>query len=306
MKKVLTAIGLLALTSCINVSTDLQTTYPATTATSVIVIDRGERMPDEADLIGTVKATKYGDECRYDDLMKKAIKTTAAAGGNVLRINREAGDSCHELKGVIAHLPEGAPIPYGIAIPHPALLKGNEADSLPYVRTLGASPRQVVRFSAGPAWITSRMYTNASYDYVNNQSGMELAADMEFFGKKGLGLSLSFRGNHTYYGKKVGSITLLNLGACLAYSTMLSQRWRFDYAFGPGFGCFLNSETSELGINIMGRISAEYMLTPKFGIGADLLGSTMWMDKPDGIHLPDNESYGVTRFGLLIGARLYY
>ena len=297
---------LLALTSCINMSTDLQATYPATLPTSVVVMQNGERMPEDAHLLGTLKTEKYGDDCRHDDLMKKAIKTTAAAGGNILRITSEPGDSCHELKGVIAYMPEGMPIPYGIAPPHPALLKDNKTDSTQNIRTLGTRPRQVVRFSAGPSWITSRMYTNASYDYVTNQSGLEMAADLEFFGKKGLGLALSFRGNHTSYGEKVGSITLLNAGACLAYSAMLSQRWRFDYAFGPGVGCFLNTESTKVGLNIMGRISAEYMVTPKFGIGADLAGCTMWMSKPEGIHIPDNESYGVARFGLMIGARLYY
>ena len=150
------------------------------------------------------------------------------------------------------------------------------------------------------------MYTSIYGDYIKNKMGVELAADGEFFGKSKLGFAFSFRGNNTSYGGRIGSISVFNIGLNVAYSTMLSQRWRFTYAFGPGAGFFVNSEGSKMGFNIMGRMSAEYMLTPTFGIGADMIGSTLWLGKPKGVEMPDGESYGVARAGVMIGARLYY
>ena len=117
---ILAALAIASLSGCVNVSTDVQTYYPSLSPTSVVVLENKERLPEEAEPIGTLKTSKYGNDCHHESLLRKAIMATAASGGNILRISSAPEDSCHEINGVIARMPEGSAVPYDITVPHPA------------------------------------------------------------------------------------------------------------------------------------------------------------------------------------------
>lgn len=298
---------LASLASCINATTDIVQQYPSKPAESVVVLEHGERLPDESTPIGNVNTKKGGDECQRYALLKKAIRLTAAAGGNVLRLTNK-GDSCHELNGIMALMPEGASLPQYVTVPHPALLWKDEPDSTTRKRMFGNLPRQVVKVSAGPAWLTSSLDSRGT-KYKATKPGFMFAADLEFFGASEMGCAINFRGSSTSLGRD--HLTLFNFGVSLAQQFLLGQQWRLVWALGPGVGYHSSDDDSGWRFNALGRISAEYMVTPNFAIGADLNGTIISLEstKPWWINQSDQyfgKSYMMGQVGLSVGVRLYY
>lgn len=297
---------LASLSSCINATTDIVQQYPSKPATSVVVLEQGERLPEESTPIGNVTTKKGGDECQRDALLKKAIQLTAAAGGNVLRLTSK-GDGCHELNGIMALMPEGSSFPQYVTVPHPALFWQKEPDSTTHKRMFGKLPRQVIKVSAGPAWLTSRL-DSRGIKYKSTKPGFLFAADMEFFGSSEMGCAINFRGSSTSMGDN--HLTLFNFGVSLAQQFLLGQQWRLVWALGPGVGYYSSHDDSGWRFNALGRISAEYMVTPNFGIGADLNGTIIslestkpwWQDNSTFM----GKSYYMGQVGLSVGVRLYY
>ena len=177
----------------------------------------------------------------------------------------------------------------------------------------------VVKVSAGPAWITSKMYYT-QYDYVKNRLGYEMAVNYENVGRKGWGYAIDVNYNRTTYDIPM-SFSLVHAGPGLVYAGVLGGHWRLSLEMGAGLtyyqedsqqyggyqsGYFAKSEVHhQFGFGMASRLSVEYMFSEKFGIGLDWNSSYSLMKNNSGIDLPDNESYGITHTALLLGVRFY-
>ncbi|MCR5158307.1 MAG: hypothetical protein K6D37_04190 [Prevotella sp.] len=300
------------LTGCMNATTEMVATYPAKPASSVLVLEHGERLPEEAQPIGKLNTRKGGDECQRNAILKKAINLTASLGGNVLRLTND-GDTCHEVHGVIALLPDDAPLPSGITRPHPALFWQEEPDTAKKRTHLGILPRQTIRVSAGPAFLTSK-YRSRYQKLSPHNPGFSFSADFEFFGRSGMGGFLTFRGGSSSLGHD--HLMLANFAAGIVQQYMVGQRWRLSWAVGPGFGYFESDENNGWRFNGLARLSAEYMLTPILSIGLDLNGALLSLK--DRLPTPSSnvqwlvdknyvpKEYFMGQIGLAGGLRLYF
>lgn len=294
-----------ALTGCMNATTEMVATYPAKPASSVLVLEHGERLPEEAQPIGKLNTRKGGDECQRNAILKKAINLAASSGGNVLRLTNSE-DSCHEVNGIIALLPDDAPLPAGITRPHPVLFWQEETDSVKKRTRLGVLPRQVIRVSAGPTFFVSK-YESRGRRLSPHNPGFSFTADFEFFGRDSFGGFITARTGNISFGDDHLMLFTIAAGITQQYSS--GQRWRLSWALGPGFGYWESDDDSGYRFNALARLSAEYMVTPSIGIGLDLNGgifpvkgtiprAVKWYREPK-----DNI---MGQIGLAGGLRLYF
>ena len=173
----------------------------------------------------------------------------------------------------------------------------------------------VLKVSAGPAWITSKMYYTER-SYIKNQGGYELAVNYELVGRKGWGFTADLNYNRTKY-DGLSDISLVHVGPGASYSGIVDDRWRLSIQMGAGmaiyeesfkmyYNYYGSSQYTEVGFGLTSRLGAEYMLSKKWGIGLDLSSSVALLRNETGISLPDNETYGIAHSALLFGLRYYY
>jgi len=174
-----------------------------------------------------------------------------------------------------------------------------------------------LKVSAGPAWITSKMYTSED-SYIRYEPGFECAVSYEHVGSKGWGLSIDMNYNRTSYELLYSKSTfhLLHIGPGVVYAGV-DEHWRYSIELGIGvtyceekvdsdYGTYIFSGNNQVGLGFNSRIGAEYMLTEKFGIGVDLNGALMLMKNKMGYNPKDLKIYGISHCAVLIGPRFYF
>ena len=173
-----------------------------------------------------------------------------------------------------------------------------------------------LKVSAGPAWITSKMYVSEN-NYERNEPGFECAVNYEYIGRKGWGLSVDINYNRTGYDYAYAKSVfhLIHFGPGVVYATT-EGHWRLSAELGAGVtyceehvsGSNVNvwSGNNQAGFGVNARLGAEYMISEKFGIGIDLNSEQMYLHNKVGLNLKKNEFYGIAHSAILLGARFYY
>lgn len=176
--------------------------------------------------------------------------------------------------------------------------------AVPAETTTQKKSRSTLRFGVGPAWMTSKVYVSRN-DFVKNQSGIEVAADVDYIGRKNWGWGINALYNHTSY-KGSGSMTLVHLGPCAIYDGKVGQRWRLGGSLGLGLGMCIQDGSSETGLGLNARFTVEYMLSNKVGLNFSLNDNALFLSDNKTIKLEDDEYHGYEHAALLIGLRFHY
>lgn len=174
-----------------------------------------------------------------------------------------------------------------------------------------------LKVSAGPAWITSKMYTSED-SYIRNQPGFECAVSYEYIGRKGWGFTFDLNYNHTSYDYAYAKsyFHLIHLGPGVIYA-YADDHWRYSIELGVGMAycrekvdtdnnIFVYSGNNQVGLGLNSRLGLEYKITKKFGIGVDLNGALLFLKNEVGLRMKDSELYGISHSAIHIGPRFYF
>jgi len=231
----------------------------------------------------------------YSSVLKTAVKKTAKYGGNILKVK--------EYKS-----PDGVYLDYGL---YGSMLRTDTINADTLVKYSLASligshkkDKMILKLSAGPAWITSKMYTSSGV--VTGQPGFELSAEMEILGRGAWGFGVNTNYNRTHYDNE-GHVSLFYLGPNVIYEANVAERLRMSYSLGFGVSMFRGTDkVFSGGIGLNSAFGMEVKLSSHFGIGAELQGISTYIFDDDDNGLPDDTVNGVVRMGLLIGGRFYF
>lgn len=169
-----------------------------------------------------------------------------------------------------------------------------------------ASPKDIVKLSAGPAWITSEVQTPQGK--YNRKSGFSLGADYMHLWESGLGIGV----NTLYFGSKFDEgikVRLFYLGPSFVGSLTFADKWRAETSFGLGYCMYKEmmgplEETSN-NLGFLGQIGIEYMVSRNVGIGLHLNSFLVTMKRPEGYNTDKYDYYGLKHIDLMFGVRFY-
>lgn len=176
---------------------------------------------------------------------------------------------------------------------------------------LADQPHNVFKVSVGPAMMFSKMYVGVPAETYNHRWGFDVTGDLQHIWSKGWGFGLNYAFNHTSFGPE--GFSLHYVGPSAVYARRLVGGLGFDVSLGLGYGRFVEethyikyrSALARDGFGSMVQVGLEYLITESLGVGAEanLLSVVC---KEDDMQLSDDESFGVRRFNLLLGLRIYF
>ena len=304
------------------VLTDIDVKLPARETDSLMIYEEGATVPGQAVTVGTVRVMDGGMtptyKCLYSQMLALAVNKTLESGGNGLRIDQHKlpsrmGSTCHQIWGTMLLVPdslvtEDAHTSIGrLEAGKDQELLDMAKESINRLENMKKNPKNVVKVSAGPGWITSEFET--PYRTYRTKGGFDFTVDYEHLWPTGLGLGVNYLHNSTSFDEGF-DVKMWYLGPSLAMSMKLSEKWRMDVLLG----CGLNSYTEKYGpysetetdLGVMGQLGVEYMLTKRLGLGVQYDLFSVRMDKPEGYQTDKDEFYGIKRLNLLAGLRFYF
>ena len=174
--------------------------------------------------------------------------------------------------------------------------------------------QDIIRLNIGPGWIVSEIETD--YNIYKRKVGFSASADYLHYWKSGWGVGA----NYMFYNASFDegfSINIHYIGPCIAGSTKFGGRWRWDSTLGAGYAYYKEIISSNYG-GISYELSAgqgrfasivqtgiEYKISDKVGIGIQLNGFLMSQKKPEGYTDDKYDFYGIKRYDVQVGARIY-
>lgn len=161
-----------------------------------------------------------------------------------------------------------------------------------------------VKVSGGPMWVDSKFYVTTE-KYFRNRRGFDVQVDYQHLWTRGFGLGVDYAYNRTNY-DHWGHFTLIYLGPSFVYAYRGLDRFTFDAAVGLGYAYYSEPGYERHGLGFMFKLGAEYQILPHVGVGLDLCRLSTAYQKPEGFSLPDDEGYGIARFGVVAGLRFYF
>ena len=171
-------------------------------------------------------------------------------------------------------------------------------------RTSVDSYANKVKVSSGPMWVDSKMYVS-SENYIKNQRGFDVMVDYQHLWSSGIGVGVDYAYNRTSY-SKWGHFTLIYLGPSFVYAYRGLNRFTFDVTAGLGYAYYMEPGYDHHGMGFMLKLGAEYQLFSNVGVGVEFSRISTAYIKPEGLLIPDDESYGIARYGVLAGLRFYF
>ena len=295
------------------VHTSLQGQYPARSADSVRVYGLGETPPAMAETVGYIDVTDAGltTQCRYPQVLKKAVERTAACGGNALSITQhmkpDFWSSCHRISGTMLLVPDSVvtassheEIQRMEVLQDEAVANRKLEEQKTVVR-----PQDMFRLAIGPTWISSKVYITPQ-KYYKNRHATDICADYEHLWTSGLGLGVNFSHNHASF-DRYGSFTQLYLGPSLVYAIRKVRHVGIECALGLGYSFYAEKGGyTDGGLGIMYKLGVEYLFTEHFGVGLQYNSWSNYYSKPDDFELSKDEEYRLDRWGFQLGVHYYF
>ena len=303
----------LSLTGCApRVLTEVTMNYPARSVEEVKVYDVGDTVPNSAVAIGKVMVADGGftRDCGYDRMLGLAKERTAENGGNglLLSVHLEPsawGSSCHQLKGVMFLMSDTI---VDMTKPN-AVMEGAKRDSVELAQLIKdrTIPSNYFRLNVGYGQITSDVET---FKGVKHPAGLEVTLDYEHLWRSGLGIGVNTAMFHTSYSMADdgvdGNLSLYYIGPCFATAAKFHKHWGIGANIGLGYAYVDDVFIQQSGFGSMGKLRLEYMLDDKWGFGMDMSFLRCTFKKPEGVELKNNEKWGFSRIGYLLGVRYYF
>ena len=176
---------------------------------------------------------------------------------------------------------------------------------------LADQPHDVFKVSVGPAMMFSKMYVGVPAVTYNRRWGFDVMGDLQHIWSKGWGIGVNYAFNHTSFGQE--GFSLHYVGPSAVYARRLVGGLGFDVSLGLGYGRFVEethyikyrSALARDGFGSMVQAGLEYLITENLGVGIEANLLTV-LCKQNDIQLPNDEQFGVRRFNLLAGLRIYF
>lgn len=174
-------------------------------------------------------------------------------------------------------------------------------------------PGSIVKINVGPVWTASKVYVSSpsyysgDYDVYEDVTGIGGMLSWAHLGEKGLGMGFDFYANHTSFASNA-YYTLLSLGPNLTGAFGMGKSAMFVGAVGGGLAHSNsndNSNDTNLGFYWRLSVGVDIRLSETFGVGVEGFMQKSYLNKPKGVRLPENESYGFGHVGVLFGVRFY-
>lgn len=325
MKKieiVFLSMAAMLMASCApRVVTDMYTSeFSALSPDSVRVFLMNEKVPEQTLAIGTVKVVdRLSLEGSFEQVLDLAVKATAKNGGNGLVITQhlipDNRSTIHRIWGTMLRMPEtesDTSVVKGSldrALAQPADNQYMESYKPLYERlkeTNKNAPRNILRFSVGPSWMTSKFQVGDRL--YNSKCGIDVEVDYDRVWLSGFGIGVNYLHNYTSFDE--GYVQRMNYIGPSLVMAFPSDKWRGDMALGFGYCSYSesvgNQSHTEGHVAPLLRMGLEYKVSSQIALGAQLNLITVKLDKPDGFELKDNEFYGIRRIGFQVGMRYYF
>jgi hypothetical protein len=253
----------------------------------------------------------------FERVLGMAVEATAKNGGNGLVITEhrqpDMRSTIHRVWGTMLRMPETVNDTIVVKRSfNSALAQPADNQYHPFYQSFDIwernehGPRNILRFSVGPSWMTSKFQVgNRFYKW---KCGIDVLVDYDHVWKSGFGIGINYLHNYTSFDE--GFVQRLNyIGPCLVMA-IPSGKWRWDVAFGFGY-CFYSESIGNLSfkenhIVPLLRMGLEYKVSKQIALGLQMNMISVEMDKPDGYELKDDEFYGIGRFGTQVGMRYYF
>ncbi len=327
MMKKNTIVGLLSaaiLSACSTtpkVVADVSTTLPARPADSIAVYEQGTLVPQNAVEIGRVKVTggelTPAYDCTYNNMLALAVKRTAQAGGNGLRIDEHKAPNfwsphCHSVKGTMLLLPNGTAIEE-TAKTLQAIEQRRDAERqevamtmLERAKQIRNTPKNIVKTNFG----FSDMYSEFDVGdrTYKSKMGFDYALAYQHLWQL-IGFELSYEAASFRFNNNIkNSVTCI--GPSLVLSLMFGKHWRYEFLVGINYAHYReeykNLKYTEDGAAFRLGTGLDFMFNQHLGLGIDIDFHSFKLDEPEGVNLPDNEFYGIKRANLTGGLRYYF
>jgi hypothetical protein len=161
----------------------------------------------------------------------------------------------------------------------------------------------VFSVNAGPAWVTSKVYTPRGR--FSWRTGLELVADYNCIFSNGLGFGLTVAHNSTSYPDNI-TMKQLYAGASFVYSGKWGDKWRAKVDAGLGYANCKDDMSTEGGLGLKAAYGIEYKVSRQVGLGLEILSVTSYLGSQTNYYTGEkNERNGVSRLGLTLGLRFY-
>lgn len=182
---------------------------------------------------------------------------------------------------------------------------------LPSNAQLADQPHNVFKVSIGPAMVFSKSYVGNPSMVYNHRWGFDLMGDLQHIWDWGWGIGFNYAFNHTSFGSEGFSVHYV--GPSVVYARRLVGGLGIDASVGLGYGRFVEethyrvyrSALARNGFGTIMQFGVEYLITDNFGIGIDTNLLTV-LTKKNESELPEEEAFGVRRFNILAGLRVYF
>ncbi|MDL2212355.1 hypothetical protein LJC21_02190 [Bacteroides sp. OttesenSCG-928-E20] len=172
------------------------------------------------------------------------------------------------------------------------------------IQTTGLPHRHTIGVNIGLGCITSRIYT--PYASPETKLGFDWKLEYDYMFDFGLGVGFQYSGFNASFEQSKTNISM-NYFAPTLVGKVKSRSWIFK--FGVGAGCFLydNSDTTSTTLGVNYELTAEYIISEKFGFGFGFHGISStypaWRSSANG-YIAKKE--GVSRVNLQVGGRYYF
>ena len=315
MKTMIKMIGLICLSGFIftgctpKIVTHIYNERSPLPVDSVHIFLPGERVPASAVVVGDVAVKDRGTttKCNYDYVVQLGKETTARNGGNALQIAEHrlpsAKSTCHQIFGNMLYMTPDEM--YSTMVDTLSFLASDETfgAQVVYAERIN-NPRNVVKLSAGPSRITSKVYS--PYGTVHKKMGVDVVFSYERIGKRNFGFGFTTAYNRTTYGG-MSDQTFFYIGPDFVISRVTTKKWRWDMGIGMGYTAYNEvGGNSGGGVGFLSRIGVEYILRDHFAFGIDWNMLTRTFSAPEGYYLEKNERYGFDSMSLTAGMRFYF
>lgn len=304
------------------VTSDVTQSLPAKSPGHVLIYESKDTVPGGAMLIGTVKVTggvaTPTSKCMYGNMLSLAVKKTAEMGGNVLRIDEhkfpDMRSTCHRIWGTMFLVPDSlARYDTMESIQRLEEKKDweyEERGNVKYVpRHVSESESvDVFKVNSGVSIITSEFVT-PNYVY-KSKSGFMMNAAYHHLWESGAGIGFNFYYYNTSFDNEI-KIKTYCFGPSFVYGTRFGENdeWTFDLSMGLGYGKYVeyyeDMKGAEGNITFFGSTGVEYRFSDHVGLGLQLNYNLLHLNRPSGYDTSKYNFYGIKRFDICGGLRIY-
>ena len=304
----------LFLTSCINprVIVSVDKALPAIPEEQVVVFESADSLPVKCDTVGHLRVMDSGltlpSRGTYPYIVSCAKKKAAECGANALNIDEhklpKTGTTTHQIRATMLSLPDAKESAFTAwaqlesNLNRDAAMVGRVLEDLSH----DFRPHHTFMVSAGPACIYSEIYTATGVR--KNTFAMDLMAEYEYTWKSGLGVGATF--SHAWGFMDDDRLKLIYAGPSFVYAYREAHNWGVEVALGMGYAHYSYGYRLDNGFGMLYKVGAEYLFTRHIGVGTEFNLLSTSFRKPDDVVLPKGESFGFSRFELLVGLRAYF